>query len=433
MIPIEYFSFDFTRRFPSRSLLKAKKSPLRATEFGETLRFENGEARRPPSIPSVEHPLAPALPRPISERYSTLLEHLTCEHELNLDLQHEPPLDMAHQIEDKDMSDEEQYDENADEDFNPEAANCEESAASSSDNEESAPQTTAKPPAKGRKKRKSEAIGDLDSGDEATIQERETKKRKKESVAAEDEESGGEGGLIKTRAQRLAEKVERKQRKRGLREGDVTIDVDEVWAALKAIPVGRPPEVAPEPTALDEDGEENKENVDTEAQDGAEEFITIKRRIEYAGEVTEVEERVPKSSNEARRYLAEHAQDPHKDNTASAETRRPLKRPSLFEPNPTALVKGVPPEKLRPRAPNRVDVLMAEKRAEEERQKKAEKMTTVQKSALDWRGFVAKEEGLREELDEYGKSKGAFLGREEFLGRAQFAREMAGREARLKG
>jgi hypothetical protein len=76
---------------------------------------------------------------------------------------------------------------------------------------------------------------------------------------------------------------------------------------------------------------------------------------------------------------------------------------------------------------------MAEKRAEEERQKKAEKMTTVQKSALDWRGFVEKSEGLREELDEYGKSKQRYLEREDFLGRAQFAREMAGREARLKG
>ena len=330
------------------------------------------------------------------------------------------------------MSDEEQYDENADEDFNPEAANGDEDASSSSENEESAPKTTTKPPAKGRKKRKSEALGDLDSGDEATIQERKSKKRKKD-VVHDDEESGGEGGLIKTRAQRLAEKVERKQRKRGVQAGDVTIDVEEVWAALKAIPVGRPPDVAPEPTALDEDGEENKENVDANAPDAAEELVTIKRRIEYAGEVTEVEERVPRSSKEAHRYLAEHSQDPNQDNTTTTETRRPLQRPSLFEPNPTALVKGVPPEKLRPRAPNRVDVLMAEKRAEEERQKKAEKMTTVQKSALDWRGFVAKEEGLREELDEYGKSKGAFLGREEFLGRAQFAREMAGREARLKG
>ena len=342
---------------------------------------------------------------------------------------------MAHQIEDIDPQSEEEYDENADEDFNPEAAPGNEDGSSSSEDEEDAKQTVVEQPKKGTKKRKSEALGDLDSGDEATIQERKTKKRRKEAAVAEDEDSGGEGGLIKTRAQRLAEKVERKQRKRGVQAGDVTIDVDEVWEALKQIPVGRPPDPAP---AIIDAGEdpmvEDKENIYDATANIAGEYITIKRRIEYAGQVTEVEERVLRNSKEAQLYLAEHPEaGPNHNNTTSTNFSRPLKRPSMFEPNPTAIIKGVPPEKLRPRAPNRLDVLMAEKRAEEERAKKAEKMTTVQKSALDWRGFVEKSEGLREELDEYGKSKGRYLEREDFLGRAQFARELAGREARLKG
>lgn len=344
---------------------------------------------------------------------------------------------MAHQIEDHEISDPEaEYDENADQDFNPDAAGAEEDASSSSSDEEqqSTKIPTSKQPKRGARKRKPDAtLDDLDSGDEATIQERKSKKRKKDTSAAqEDEESGGEGGLIKTRAQRLAEKVERKQRKRGVQAGDVTVDVEEVWAALKRIPIGRPPDATPAVVV----GEEDKENVDatTTVEEGEGELVTIKRRIEYAGQVTEVEERVPRRSKEAQHYLAEHPElDPSKEHASSADLSRPLKRPSLFEPNPTALVKGVAAEKLRPRAPNRLDVLLAAKRAEEERQRKAERMTTVQKSALDWRGFVAGSEGLREELDEYGKSKRRFLEREDFLGRAQFAREMAGREARLKG
>jgi hypothetical protein len=347
---------------------------------------------------------------------------------------------MAHQIEDIEPQSEEEYDENADEDFNPEAAVRDDDASSSSEDEaETQKEAAAKQPKRGGK-RKSEALGDLDSGDEATIQERKSKKRKKETAAPEDEDSGGEGGLIKTRAQRLAEKVEKKQRRRGVQDGAVTIDVDEVWAALKAIPVGRPPDVAPVPAAeeMAVDGEENKENVDTATADPSDSdgLITIKRRIEYAGEVTEVEERVARSSKEAQRYLAEHPEsDTSNTNKSSADLTRPLRRPSLFEPNPTAMIKNVPPScpLLRPRAPNRLDVLMAERRTEEERQKKAEKMTTVQKSALDWRGFVEGSEGLREELDEYGKSKGRYLEREDFLGRAQFAQEVRGREARLRG
>lgn len=340
---------------------------------------------------------------------------------------------MAHAIEDKELSDEE-YDENADEDFNPEQAGEDEEASSSEDEQP----TKLSKAAKNIKKRKAEAeAGDeLDSGDEATIQER-SKKRKR--ATADDEDSGGEGGLIKTRAQRLAEKIERKQRKKGV-QGEVTVDVDALWADLQNASVGRDRYV-PSKGMDGGDAEEDKENAGTRALENEDEMITIKRRIEYAGEITEVEERVPRSSKEAQRYLREHPEaDPshpgHQENTdpeAASSINRPLRRPSLFEPNPSAIIKGVAPEKLRPRAPNRLDVLMAERRLEEERKKKAEKMSTVQKSALDWRGWVDKQDGLREELDVYGRSKQGFLAREDFLGRAEYAREVQAREARLKG
>lgn len=357
---------------------------------------------------------------------------------------------MAHQIEDAEIEDDQQYDEAADEDFNPADGDADEEASSSEDEA----QKTNAPKTSGRK-RKSEAVdGELDSGDEATINERKSKKRRRKgegksktgtATTAEDhddEDSGGEGGLIKTRAQRFAEKVERKHRKRA-REGEVTIDVDSMWAELAALPLGRQngyvgvEKEADADDAMDVDGEGNQENVDNKAKKtvDVDELITIKRRIEYAGQVTEVEEHVPRSSKEAQRYLAEHpeADLKHKSQTPDAELQRPLRRPSMFEPNPTGLVKGVAPERLRPRAPSRLDVLMAEKRAAEENQKKAERMTTVQKSALDWRGFVEGQKGLREELDEYGKSKRGYLAREDFLGRVEFARDVQAKVARLKG
>lgn len=345
---------------------------------------------------------------------------------------------MAHQISDVEIEEEEEYDENVDEDFNPESAGAADGEASSSSEDDEPASATTKQPKKS-KKRKSEAVDGLDSGDEATIQERRKKKRKggkDEEKDPEDEDSGGEGRLIKTRAQRLAEKVERKQRKRA-RVGDVTIDVDQLWADLSSRPIGRASYILPTADGEDMDvdaTEQNKENAPEQQKppDDADEVITITRRIEYAGQITEVQEQVPRSSKEAQTYLAQHPEaDPNYKPPASDSTlTRPLKRPSIFEPNPLSVVKGVPPEKLRPRAPTRTDVLMAAKRAEEKQ--KAEKLSTVQKSALDWRGFV-ETAGLRGELDEYGKSKGGYLAREEFLGRAQGVREGRAREARLRG
>ncbi|CAK3857207.1 swr1-complex 5 [Lecanosticta acicola] len=337
-------------------------------------------------------------------------------------------------MEDVDQEEEEEeYDENADEDFSPDKADKDGEGASSSEDEEAGetPAATSKKP----RKRKSEVADEnLDSGDEATIKERKSKKRRKD--AREDDESGGEGGFVRTRAQRVAEKEERKHRKRA-RDGEVTIDVDQVWAELSSVPVGKiapallhPVQVVSDGT-MDVDGE-NKENAPISST-AADELITIKRRIEYAGETTEVEEQVPRSSKEAQSFLIEHPEaDPnYKSNNANAlGLSRPFKRPSMFEPNPTGFVKGVAPEKLRLRAPTRMDVLMTQKREEEK--KKAQKMTTVEKSRVDWKGFVDKEEGLKDQLNEYGRGRGNYLDREGFLGRAQAAREQAARDARMK-
>jgi hypothetical protein len=336
----------------------------------------------------------------------------------------------------------EDYDSNEDEDFNPEAAPAaddELSASSDSEDEDDNAPTAKKTKAKTAKRKAPENIDEeLDSGDEATIKERKRKRRKGKDG---EEDSGGEGGLIKTRAQRLVEKAERKERRRTDR-GEVTVDVDELWARLSAVPVGRHYEpVAPQ--AADGDNAAKVDNGAGEVVQPSDQLIRIKRRIAFAGEITEVEEEVLKSSAAAKAYLADHpeadpdnkksrANDAGQRATSEGNLQRPLRRPSIFEPNPTAAVRGVGSDKLRPRAPSRVDVLMAERRLAEEKKKKAERLTTVQKSAMDWKGFVA-DQGIGEELDIYGKSKGGFMAREQFLDRVAGANEEARRAARLKG
>ena len=108
---------------------------------------------------------------------------------------------------------EEQYNSEEDEDFDPATLDAQDEGELSAstdddddDDEEARPSTD--PPAKARKgskKRKqphTEPDLDLDSGDEATIKQVEKKKKRRKN---DDQDSGGEGGLIKTRAQRAAE------------------------------------------------------------------------------------------------------------------------------------------------------------------------------------------------------------------------------------
>lgn len=108
---------------------------------------------------------------------------------------------------------EDDYASSEDEDFNPtEVGAHDDEDVSASSGDEEIPATAAAPKARKSAKKRKQADADqeaeLDSGDEATIQEFEKKKRRKKAAAAaavDDGDSGGEGGLIKTRAQRRAE------------------------------------------------------------------------------------------------------------------------------------------------------------------------------------------------------------------------------------
>lgn len=61
----------------------------------------------------------------------------------------------------------------------------------------------------------------------------------------------------------------------------------------------------------------------------------------------------------------------------------------------------------------------------------ATKLNTVEKSMHDWASFKDKA-GLTEELDEYGKSKQSYAGREGFLNKAAAFREEQRLQAKAK-
>jgi hypothetical protein len=106
---------------------------------------------------------------------------------------------------DSDSSDRE-----SDEDFNPEGAVEEEEEASQSSAAEDQPAVPVRG-RKGKKRRQADTEDvELDSGDEATIQERRRKRKKGGDVDYISEgDDGGEGGLVKTRAQRRTQFVTR--------------------------------------------------------------------------------------------------------------------------------------------------------------------------------------------------------------------------------
>jgi hypothetical protein len=343
---------------------------------------------------------------------------------------------MPHTYGNEDVEADERYHESSDEDFNPEIAPVD--AASSSEDED---HVTIEPTQR-KGKRKAPADEDLDSGDEVTIQaarKKRAKKRKKgskdgaeELVLSDDE--GGEGGLIKTRAQR---KVEGKERRPLARTEGATVDVDALWAQMTAAPL-KP--VLPVLSTGPEASTRHTPVVNIPAAVGEEEQLAIRKVYTFAGQDTTEEKQIPRSQLD--KYLkdgwktldapkaatpVDEAPKSPSDPTAP-KVRRPLRRPSRFDPNPTGFVRALAPEyqlswprtttlQTEQDIPPEADAPAGKAKPE-----KAQKLNVVDKSRMDWSGFVDKE-GIAEELDTHGKTKEAYLGRMEFLAGVEARRE----------
>ncbi|KAK4692326.1 hypothetical protein P7C71_g4853, partial [Lecanoromycetidae sp. Uapishka_2] len=339
--------------------------------------------------------------------------------------------------------DEEDYDSAADSDF---AASI--SPSSGEDSEASGDEPTAK--GSGSRKRKVDADGDVSmaSGDEGIVaqarkKQKRRQKRKGKGAAThveeeEDEGAAGEGGVgirVKLRSGRGGEAATQKAANKTT---GATIDIDSVWARLNSARAP-PPSTPSKPT----DTTSNTENVPPSsaptiaATSTPEATITIPHTYIFAGVTHTSTKTVLASSPEAQAYLAS------KDKTATFPTgpplRRPLARKGLLEPNPTLTIKGRP---LPPRAdlPSSIGgqgtkSLGASAKTSQweigKGKEKARKLNTVEKSKMDWEAEVERQ-GMREELEKAEKSGGSYLGRMEFLGRGDRAREEEARLHRLK-
>ncbi|KAJ5826619.1 Craniofacial development protein 1/Bucentaur [Penicillium robsamsonii] len=338
--------------------------------------------------------------------------------------------------------DEEAYDSAEDEDFELDAAPDDSDLSSDADE--------AGEPAKKKRKTDTKAQipkdAELDSGDEATIRKAKEKKEKKtkgkktkgkhardsdedDGDIDMDDDEGGTGGFVRTRA--MKQQIQEEQRKPLAKIDGATIDVDALWAQMNA-PQSQtslqPPltqevtESAPDPEPTGETKAQDKGAKDAESQIGpamhADQMIKIKRTYKFAGEWITEEKVVPKHSAEAKAFLSSGEHVEYTDEDAAAinaarNLRRPLRKISRFDPNPTGTIKKSWEKQL-----------VADARGP--------KINTVEKSRLDWATYVDSA-GIKDELRTHSKAKEGYIGRMDFLGRMEEKREEERRNARLKG
>ncbi|KAK0669652.1 bucentaur or craniofacial development-domain-containing protein [Cercophora samala] len=316
---------------------------------------------------------------------------------------------------------EEEYVSEEDSDFAPEDDNApaaEESSASADEDEDA----TAKPTAKRKRPAGDDAAEDAgfeNSGDEAIIS-KGLKKKKRKQTKEDVEDEGGEGGLIKTRAQRAVEKAEKRA---AVSSGPVTIDVDALWAQMTSEAAAPQP---PPPPSQEEKQQEKEPEKPTEETAPEKDLIKIKRTYNFAGKVHTEEKLVHRESAEAKLYLAEQAGKT--DDNEPEEPTRKLKKAfrSVFEP-----VMPIDPATGQRRSDLNLGVASRLK-AREAAAAKAKKLNTVEKSRMDWAGFVDKE-GIKDELELAGKSKDSYAARQDFLARSEALREEEAKRARMAG
>ncbi|KAJ4423979.1 swr complex subunit [Gnomoniopsis sp. IMI 355080] len=331
--------------------------------------------------------------------------------------------------------DDEDYASSEDSDFAPENVADQDPGAESSDEEDDSEAVAAATPAAPSKKRKQP--GDTDeaadagfenSGDEAIIEKGKKRQKKSRKAQQDQDDEGGEGGLIKTRSMRAVEKAERKAQPVA---GPVTIDVDALWASMTAAPVIPTPQETQKSGSQQDRGSQVDSSRDGVQQNGQAnkdiEMIKIKRTYNFAGKVHTEEKLVPRDSAEARLYLVSQGEKGgdggDDDDTNADEPRRRMPRKafrSVFEPV-FATGDG-----------QRTDLNLGIAMRLQARDEKAKKLNTVEKSRMDWAGFVDKE-GIKDELVLAGKAKGSFANQQEFLARTEARREEDARKVRLAG
>lgn len=243
------------------------------------------------------------------------------------------------------------------------------------------------------------------AGEDESDSEDETEQRKLDATYAKFQ---GRGGLIKTRAQRRAEAergIKPQEDKPQSVVGQSSVDVDALWKEMNGPSTRKEePAVAKDSAVASEVGAANettkearavKEAKDTTSEEKKaqlkDEMITITRTFKFAGSVRTETKEVPKHSAEGQDFLK---QDKLKEELRGRG--RPKRKMSLME---------------------------------EYQMNKTKKINTLEKSRLDWLGFVDKE-GIKEDLTKFNKA--GYLDKQDFLSRVDTKRESEMRQQRAK-
>lgn len=224
------------------------------------------------------------------------------------------------------------------------------------------------------------------------------------------------GGLIKTRHGRQVESLNAAKYKYDdiLDDKAVSSEVNNIWEQLKQESKSRLiNNQKSRQSVMNEDEFELTEDVEGKGNKDEEEKILIERTYKFAGETIHEKKLVPKSSAMAQEYLnsikfnqkgqnndiEENMDDNNQIDAIQEKTnlRRPLKRPPILE----AIIAG----SLKP------------------------KLTTLEKSKLDWVQYIDKE-GINDELSMHNKD--GYLAKQDFLMRVQSAEDANYKEMRKK-
>ncbi|TGZ85644.1 BCNT-domain-containing protein [Ascodesmis nigricans] len=250
---------------------------------------------------------------------------------------------------------------------------------------------------------------DADSAKPARTKTKEKLVATKRKRTYSNDDFGGEGGLIKTRAQRA---LEQRSKAGGVGEGKATSNVDDLWAEMNATPIRKalPAKETPSDTSRDEEGKDKSATEQPKEVLSAtgERMVAIKSTYEFAGETITEEKLVPASSFTARAHQSSTASDtpsPGSGSDPSAPPRRrvPKKRASAFDAAAASRAKPAAPAKL----------------------------NTLEKSRLDWAGFVDKE-GIGDDLQKWNKGDKGYLERQAFLSRVEENRDQQWKSANKK-
>jgi hypothetical protein len=213
-----------------------------------------------------------------------------------------------------------------------------------------------------------------------------------------------------------------------------TVDVDALWEQMNAPDsnLGLQPsqiqeaDPTPEPTPTTNTEAQDQTAADTKDKTSHEphgdQMIKIKRTYKFAGEWITEEKVVSKHSAEAKAFLSsgENVEYADSDDIATVKAalnlRRPLRKISRFDPNPTGTIKKSWEKQL----------------ITDDKDARGPKINTVEKSRLDWANYVD-QAGIKDELLTHSKAKEGYIGRMDFLGRMEDKREEERRAARLKG